>query len=665
MSSQASPASQMPGSVVADPVAYWTQAQDLSDSSTLPTHLSPGGSSTQESTTPPVQSPRTQSAQNPTTTTTTTRASVAVACVPCRSRHLKCDGGVRCSRCRADGVECSYVKSRRGWKGKRKNKAGENGTAPVPVPAPAPDNAQLVQNQVDALLATGAVQLPSPSYDFSNDVALYDHPLTSNSPNGLQNALPNGLNLFPGAPLNQFNLNGTPRGNPFASPGPTKPTSTIGAFLHYFYDSHPFLLPRPRLIELLKERRVPLLELAIQYIGSCFLPTAPTEMYKEAINRTLANHHVSQDGYTVQALLLYAIALHATNDLPRSAQIYIMATSMALEIGLNRAEYSIIHGNGDHVLEESWRRTWWGMYTANGMFCAVNPRIPFRLKDVVTDVPLPCENHEYYSGQIPYPPRTLQDYDDAAFAPEELVFSSFTYLIDAIRILGKVFEVSRLDATYEYHAVDIVDGLLVNWSLHLPASKREIVNNDGHIDELLFQAQMVNAGSTIKLHQPRSNLGFGRVENVNICVQPNQFLLPSQTRETHTAKCITAAENISTLIKLPAPLLNHTPFWTCVVVMASVVHLSYWSFLVPDGRDDIIKQSIRMDVGVLQQMSATWPIASVVLGQVRGVAHTLFNSKKAMSIHLWSSIANDEVIRGVVEEGGLEPVETYSQLLTP
>jgi len=70
-------------------------------------------------------------------------------------------------------------------------------------------------------------------------------------------------------------------------------------------------------------------------------------------------------------------------------------------------------------------------------------------------------------------------------------------------------------------------------------------------------------------------------------------------------------------------------------------------------------------VGTLQQYSNTWPIAHVVLGQVRGVAHTLFNSKKAMSIHLWSSIAQDDLIRNVIEEGGAEPLENYSQLLTP
>lgn len=249
--------------------------------------------------------------------------------------------------------------------------------------------------------------------------------------------------------------------------------------------------------------------------------------------------------------------------------------------------------------------------------------------------------------------------------PSLPVYSSYTYLIDAIRILGKVFECARLDSTFEYHAVDVVDQYLTNWRLHLPVNKLDIVNNDGVVDEVLFQAHMVNSGSTIMLHRPRSNLGFGRVEGVNICVQPGQVLLPTQTREIHTAKCLTSAENISSLIRLPGQLLNHTPFFTCVVVMASVVHLSYWSFLVPDGQDDIVKQSIRLDVGTLQQYSNTWPIASVVLGQVRGVAHTLFNSKKAMSIHLWSNIAQGDVIRDVIEEGGHVPPQNYAQLIAP
>ncbi|KAL5117250.1 hypothetical protein ACEQ8H_004809 [Pleosporales sp. CAS-2024a] len=618
-------------------------------------HLSPSSSATESCNdgTPPMQTPpsasengRKDSQQSikigqKEATHSQTRASVAVACVPCRSRHLKCDGGVRCSRCKTDNVECTYIKSRRGWKGKRKNKdeSGEPVTGNV---APAQETAR----------SNG--YLSSPEYAYNVQVPVASH---LSSPNNGFGALPVG----PQAPITQLNFDGTARLNRFGHVGPE---NAIQSFYHYFYNSHPFCLPEPRLLDLFTERQAPLLEYAVQFMGASFLPSMPKDMYKEALNRHISNGNYPRDAFTVQALMLFAIALHAHNEVPRAAQIFGIAQSLTLEIGLHRVEFALINGGGDPQLEESWRRTWWSMFTVNGMMTAVNPGVPFKLKDIVTDVPLPCENDQYFSGHIPYP-STLQDYDESAFLPALPIFSSFTYLIDAVRILGKVFECARLDSTFEYHAVDVVDQYLCNWRLHLPASKLDIVNNDGQVDEVLFQAHMVNAGSTIMLHRPRSNLGFGRVEGVNICVQPGQVLLPTQTREIHTAKCLSSAENISSLIRLPGQLVYHTPFFTCVVVMASVVHLSYWSFLVPDGQDDIIKQSIRLDVGTLQQYSNTWPIAHVVLGQVRGVAHTLFNSKKAMSIHLWSNIEPHDVIRSVIESGGNVPPQNYAQLIAP
>jgi hypothetical protein len=126
--------------------AFWGQHDFSSESASplspsLGLHLSPTASVTTQGSfngvTPPVQTPQSDnshrnsqsSAKNSQkeSNNNQARASVAVACVPCRSRHLKCDGGVRCSRCRTDNVECTYIKSRRGWKGKRKNK--EDATA--------------------------------------------------------------------------------------------------------------------------------------------------------------------------------------------------------------------------------------------------------------------------------------------------------------------------------------------------------------------------------------------------------------------------------------------------------------------------------------------------------------------------------------------------------
>ncbi|KAF1914215.1 hypothetical protein BDU57DRAFT_519081 [Ampelomyces quisqualis] len=650
----------MPPSAMALPgqtmQVFWGNDHDLSSDSTSAIspsrgfHFSPPSSTTGSfnGSTPPVKTPPTSETSRKDSqhsiksgqkdaNSIQARASVAVACVPCRSRHLKCDGGVRCSRCRTDNVECIYIKSRRGWKGKRKNKDESGG--PV----------TLSGNTGPEASSNG--HLSSPEFPYTVELPTMNQLSSPTS----------GLGPHPVAPPPaQLNLNGTARLNRFGRLGPE---TAFQSFYHNFYNSHPFCLPEPRLLALFKDRQAPLLEYAVQFLGSSFIPSMPTDMYKEALDRNINNGNYPRDAFSVQALMLFAIGLHAHNEVPRAAQVFNVAQTLTLEIGLHRMEFALMHGGGDPQIEESWRRTWWSMYTVNGMMTAVNPGVQFKLKDIATDVPLPCENDQYFSGHIPYP-NSLQDYDDSAFLPTLPIFSSFTYLIDAIRILGKVFECARLESTFEYHAVDVVDQYLCNWRLHLPPSKLDIVN-DGHVDEVLFQAHMVNAGSTIMLHRPRSNLGFGRVEGVNICVQPGQVLLPTQTREIHTAKCLTSAENISSLIRLPGQLLYHTPFFTCVVVMASVVHLSYWSFLVPDGQDDIIKQSIRLDVGTLQQYSNTWPIANIVLGQVRGVAHTLFSSKKAMSIHLWSNIDQHDIIRNVIEEGGQVPMQQYAQLIAP
>jgi hypothetical protein len=48
------------------------------------------------------------------------RLTVPAACVACRTKHLKCDGTRPCSRCNTHGIECSYVRSRRGYKGPRR-----------------------------------------------------------------------------------------------------------------------------------------------------------------------------------------------------------------------------------------------------------------------------------------------------------------------------------------------------------------------------------------------------------------------------------------------------------------------------------------------------------------------------------------------------------------
>ena len=158
---------------------------------------------------------------------------------------------------------------------------------------------------------------------------------------------------------------------------------------------------------------------------------------------------------------------------------------------------------------------------------------------------------------------------------------------------------------------------------------------------------------TIILHRPRSDLNTNEARGVMTCISAHQVPLPTTGLEIHTAKALKAAQDISALITLPCPLLKHTPFFSCAVVLASVVFLSYWSFiLTPDG-DKSIKDHIKLNIGVLKRQGEVWPIAHTVLGQVRGVAKEIFQSKKALENLYLPSVSREEAFHGLVEESGL------------
>ncbi|GME36537.1 putative C6 zinc finger domain-containing protein [Neofusicoccum parvum] len=590
---------------------------------------------------------------------------IPLACVACRSKHLKCSGGEPCSRCAADGTECSYVKSRRGYKGPRKRTAGEQLGRPPPREPCADRQGSVTEQATTAgFSASPPEQQHSPAF-----------PALEVLTGGDQASSPSQLNCFAFqapedmAVATQNQVAVAPKTTSGQQVSCNNLSMVTSAFFTFFAAAHPFLLPRQYLLDLLRNKRLPHLELAIQYIGSCYLPQASTQMLDEALNHALFQQNQPRDGSMVQALLLYSIGLKSNDKSSTADEMLSQAIDIALAIGMNDREFSIRNGSGNRVLEESWRRTWWELYVVDGFFAGVSQRTNFRLRDVLTDVPLPCEEVEYESGYIPVP-RTFEEYDDAAFADDDVEFSSFAYRIDAVRNLGKVLAVTSIDVL-DIRAIEGADAYLVNWALHLPNSKGETISRDGQLDHMLFQAHMIANASTILLHKPRSNLDeYRSADEIRTCVRQCSPLISTQTRETHTAKCMDASQRLSQLVRLPCPLTRLTPFFTCAVVMSSVVYLSAWSFVAPqsDGSaaqdstplagscgpatDAALKELIRLNMGALKNLAGQWPLARTAAGQVRGVAGELFRAKKEVR-RLWNEVAAEDILR-MIEDAASE-----------
>ena len=127
-----------------------------------------------------------------------------------------------------------------------------------------------------------------------------------------------------------------------------------------------------------------------------------------------------------------------------------------------------------------------------------------RLYTIEANVELPCEEADYdgvsytwlnffnewqtdYLQIIPRP-RTLSEYEARDFEEEEPVFSSFTYLIDLVRIRGSILGIDNINGKDLEPAVANADAMLVNWKFHLPREKQGVVDRNEDIDEVLFQA---------------------------------------------------------------------------------------------------------------------------------------------------------------------------------
>jgi len=307
------------------------------------------------------------------------RATVPSACVQCRSKHLKCDGLNPCTRCTSNSFECVYVRSRRGFKGPRKNAQNKgnaiSSVSVAPVVTPATRACPLVYPNASKgpqNVASGLVTPPETKVT-----------LLAGSANPPPSEIPKGLGHFD---TREVSTNLDPK------------ERCIEAFYFHFHPAHPFLLPRSEFMALRKKRKIGHLEAAMRYVGSFYITQAPTTTLSVEAETSIYEVDCPDDGFRVQAMLILAIGLDGYTLQEKALRILLDAQDLALSLGMNKREYSFINGIGSSVLEESWRRTWWELYIVDGMIAGVHQRSSFRLNEIEAEVGLPCEEKEYESG---------------------------------------------------------------------------------------------------------------------------------------------------------------------------------------------------------------------------------------------------------------------------
>lgn len=228
----------------------------------------------------------------------------------------------------------------------------------------------------------------------------------------------------------------------------------------------------------------------------------------------------------------------------------------------------------------------------------------------------------------------MDDFDSREFAPEATSFSSFAYLIGAVRCasLALAHTPQNENDDTSTHVIRAVDASTDGWLLLLPKDKRQVMNSAGDIDELMFQAHLIIHVTTIGLHRPLSDLRYNDVEHVSSCArEPARGHPRPDLINVHTVRVLRAVEAQIRLLALPARPFHHTPFTTCMVSEGTLALLSACRYLLEGRELAVARDQIRMTIGCLQALGEVWRRTASNVREIQTIArHVLgLGSKSA------------------------------------
>ncbi|RJE25375.1 Transcription factor [Aspergillus sclerotialis] len=519
-----------------------------------------------------------------------------------------------CSRCQNTKSECRYVRSRRGLR---------------PKPQTEDNQPDLVDDGLPLFSPMGD---PFPDWLSSSALADLEVFTWADMVNISTNQSQTGQAMFPTLDTPQtLDLPNIPGDDaltfPVAQPEPPALDIAYDPMIQLYYQgfhrSHPFIVPRKALNTTLSSR-VPQSTLSImRYIGAHYYPD-PTfkEIFRNPAYAGLSDGTVF-NGFRVQNMLLLSIVEHAQGNEDSAHQTIQAAITLALEIGMNRASFARDNAWGSPIIEESWRRTYWELYVINGTLAAMRDQNSFVLHTQEAEVGLPCEESIYNNiNMIPTPTTSMEDLKSYWSHNVGQEFSSFGYRIEAARMLGSVLALNNSLDINEDALVETTEASLVASLLHFPVSQQQSFPSSDY-DDLIFQAQMILYLGLIHLHHPRSNMRFASFHAQTSCTRLRALESNSHAVELdlHSHKLLRSANMLSNLATLPGQVKHRTPFFTCALAMAVIVHVAGCLIVIGSDKEEPIRARIQLGLGALNALGKVWPLAAVVRRQLVDMYH--------------------------------------------
>jgi hypothetical protein len=398
-------------------------------------------------------------------------------------------------------------------------------------------------------------------------------------------------------------------------------TRLVRLFYENFHAAHPILLPS----SLYEERKYPAyLQQVVKFIGSHYSQRITGDILRQATPDQLQSSG-QRDPSMVQALLLYSIILFARGEIAEAQAALSQSMDIALELGMYLRDFATSFSKGNEMEAESLRRTWWELFIVDVEAAALRNQIVLRSHGVPYDVLLPCEESTYTAHGPHPPPSTLAAFHKRVYSDEEEdKFSSFSYRIEAVRILARVLVLNGMGEPQRDH-LQAVENALISWANHLPPSKVDVVDAYGTVDEMLLQAHTTIHYAAMLLHLPRSNLRPVSPDlSTGIYPATPVRLSPVFTRHVHGIKATEASKQLSDLLSIRASVQRYSPFIIFQLVLCAVVQLATSQMHSVECTEHHSNRIILV-LGCLKMLRRHWPIAQRAHQHLRRLASETFS----------------------------------------
>lgn len=546
-----------------------------------------------------------------------------LACNECRRRHLRCDGQTPvCGRCaKDDRLECSYTPSRRGrakhtMKPMATPQAAERQRPPAQALSTARSHVEEMIEQSPPQIRTTATTEQSA---LRINAAAMTEGYSTISYGDYNKSMTRNAREAPSLNRQQVSTATTA----------LVETRLITSFYTHFWPAHPFLVP----YSFYAAQRYPhYLELVLCDVGYHYTASA-SACANSLLRRATAEAISAKDDVSpsrVQALLLYAILLHARHQSKEAEQCVSRAATLAASLQMHQSTFATPFSP---VIAESYQRTWWELYSVDTYFAGLHHYQKYVKQSVGNkDLPLlPGSQAQYELGLSHMRQVSIQAFEQRIFTPDLTGFSSLCYSIDAVRMVDRV--VSLADNARP-EDVQAIDNALASWKYNVPSSQRDVINTDGEVDEVMFQAHCYIACASMFLHFPRSDLPATVPSAAQIsCAKDNRQLMSTSTQ--HTVKAIAASKELAHLAALPVPVERHSPLITCALTLGCIVQLAAASMQavqtdclnLQHHRDRVV-----LFMSVLKHLGEKWSLAANANTKLKLIASTIFTEQQTETI---------------------------------